>query len=73
MFTMYSFRIFSLGLNETILEKPECPKSPLNLPGVCTLIHKCPQVYTHLTDLESYKKYFCDLKGYAGVCCTKED
>ncbi|KAG5868614.1 Inter-alpha-trypsin inhibitor heavy chain H4, partial [Gonioctena quinquepunctata] len=65
--------IFSLGLNETILEKPECPISPLNLPGVCTLIHKCPQVYTHLTDLESYKKYFCDLKGFAGVCCTKED
>ncbi|KAG5867691.1 Inter-alpha-trypsin inhibitor heavy chain H4, partial [Gonioctena quinquepunctata] len=65
--------IFSLGLSETILEKPECPKSPLNLPGVCTLIHKCPQVYTHLTDLESYKKYFCDLKGFAGVCCTNED
>ncbi|CAG9863255.1 unnamed protein product [Phyllotreta striolata] len=62
---------FKLGLNETISAQPECPKSVSDAPGTCTLINKCPQVFTQLTDLQVYEKYFCDLQGFAGVCCPK--
>lgn len=62
---------FNLGLNETISTQPECPKSPSNAPGTCTLINKCPQIFTQLTDLHVYEKYFCDIQGFAGVCCPK--
>ncbi|XP_056645310.1 inter-alpha-trypsin inhibitor heavy chain H4-like isoform X1 [Diorhabda sublineata] len=62
---------FKLGLNETVLTHPECPSTTPHQTGKCTLIHECPQVFTQLTDIQTYEKYFCDLQGFAGVCCPK--
>ncbi|CAG9823444.1 unnamed protein product [Phaedon cochleariae] len=64
---------FILGLNETISDHPVCPKTPLDQPGECTLINSCPQIFDKLTSLQVYEQYFCDLKGFAGVCCPKEE
>ncbi|XP_050509623.1 inter-alpha-trypsin inhibitor heavy chain H4 isoform X1 [Diabrotica virgifera virgifera] len=63
---------FKLGLNETESSKPDCPETPLSQPGECTLIHHCSQVYEKLTDIQTYEKYFCDLQGFAGICCPKQ-
>ncbi|XP_076256938.1 inter-alpha-trypsin inhibitor heavy chain H4-like isoform X2 [Rhynchophorus ferrugineus] len=62
-------RNYTLGLNEQFGEGNECSNSVDNSTGHCTLIHECPKVHNYLTDLETYKKYFCEQKSYAGVCC----
>ncbi|XP_076256912.1 inter-alpha-trypsin inhibitor heavy chain H4-like isoform X3 [Rhynchophorus ferrugineus] len=60
---------YTLGLNEQLGDGKECSNSVNNSTGHCTLLHECPKVHSYLTDLETYKKYFCEQKSYAGVCC----
>ncbi|XP_066157738.1 inter-alpha-trypsin inhibitor heavy chain H4-like isoform X2 [Euwallacea fornicatus] len=63
--------IYSLGVGETITVQPECHNSIDNSSGNCTLLDQCPQIHPKLTDLVTYKKYFCELQQstIAGVCC----
>ncbi|KAJ8920647.1 hypothetical protein NQ315_004786 [Exocentrus adspersus] len=63
--------IYDLGLNETVTDSPECPQTPRNSAGTCVLLYKCPQIFPDLKDESVYKKYFCELNGFAGVCCPK--
>ncbi|KAJ8955623.1 hypothetical protein NQ318_001453, partial [Aromia moschata] len=65
--------VYKLGLNHTVANNPECQNAPQNKTGLCTLLHKCPQVHPDLKDVRVYEKYFCALEGYAGVCCPKEE
>ncbi|KAJ8965894.1 hypothetical protein NQ317_005462, partial [Molorchus minor] len=64
---------YDLGLDHVIGDKPECSNAPQNSTGICTLLHKCPKVYPELKNEQVYQKFFCDLNGYAGVCCPKEE
>ncbi|XP_066249128.1 inter-alpha-trypsin inhibitor heavy chain H4-like isoform X3 [Euwallacea similis] len=63
--------VYSLGVGETITDQPECHNSINNSSGNCTLLDQCPQIHANLTDLDTYKKYFCELqqRTIAGVCC----
>ncbi|KAJ3655069.1 hypothetical protein Zmor_014212 [Zophobas morio] len=60
---------FKLGRGGDVTIRPNCPKTPNNSTGVCTIIYDCPQVFSLLTDVNIYLQYFCPLNEYAGVCC----
>jgi len=61
---------YKLGLNETISDNIYCHRTPLNSAGHCSLIHKCPQIHSHLTDMVVLVQHFCTLRNeYAGICC----
>ncbi|KAF7286210.1 hypothetical protein GWI33_007167 [Rhynchophorus ferrugineus] len=62
-------KYYTLGLNEKFGEGQECSNSVNNSSGRCTLLHECPNVHDYLTDFQTYKKYFCKRRKYAGVCC----
>ncbi|XP_076256928.1 inter-alpha-trypsin inhibitor heavy chain H4-like isoform X2 [Rhynchophorus ferrugineus] len=62
-------KYYTLGLNEKFGEGQECSNSVNNSSGRCTLLHECPSVHDYLTDFQTYKKYFCKRRKYAGVCC----
>ncbi|XP_018570730.1 inter-alpha-trypsin inhibitor heavy chain H4 isoform X2 [Anoplophora glabripennis] len=64
---------YGLGLDKNITDSPVCPKTPRNSIGTCELLYKCPQIFPDLTNENVYKNYFCELDGYAGVCCPKEE
>ncbi|XP_057662727.1 inter-alpha-trypsin inhibitor heavy chain H4-like isoform X1 [Diorhabda carinulata] len=51
-----------------------CAKTPKGTEGgLCTLIKDCPEVFSDLTDFETYKQYSCPVQNeYAGVCCPKK-
>ncbi|XP_022906161.2 inter-alpha-trypsin inhibitor heavy chain H4-like [Onthophagus taurus] len=46
-----------------------CPLTPLNGSGHCKYIHECPNMLQHLTDMQIFGQYQCDLNGYAAICC----
>ncbi|KAF2888753.1 hypothetical protein ILUMI_17420 [Ignelater luminosus] len=61
---------YKLGLNETITDNVDCPKTPLNALGHCSLLHSCPQVHALLTSSDVFVQHVCILKNeYAGICC----
>ncbi|XP_063902781.1 inter-alpha-trypsin inhibitor heavy chain H4-like isoform X2 [Zophobas morio] len=60
---------FQLGQKNAVTTRPSCPSTPTNTTGVCTIIFDCPEVFTLLTDINVYLKFFCPLNDYAGVCC----
>ncbi|XP_063902809.1 inter-alpha-trypsin inhibitor heavy chain H3-like [Zophobas morio] len=60
---------FQLGQKSVVTTRPSCPSTPKNTTGICTIIFDCPEVFTLLTDINVYLKYFCPLNKYAGVCC----
>ncbi|KAL3280742.1 hypothetical protein HHI36_003977 [Cryptolaemus montrouzieri] len=47
-----------------------CMKTVSNKLGLCKLLHECPQAHPYLTDLATFKTYFCPLRRYAGICCN---
>ncbi|CAH1113787.1 unnamed protein product [Psylliodes chrysocephalus] len=65
------FKIGKSSLNLPTGDK--CPKNPQGGEGTCTLIKDCPEVFTLLTDFDTYKQYFCPVQNkFAGVCCPKK-
>ncbi|XP_063902787.1 inter-alpha-trypsin inhibitor heavy chain H4-like isoform X1 [Zophobas morio] len=60
---------FQLGQKSVVTTRPSCPSTPTNTTGICTIIFDCPEVFTLLTDISVYLKYFCPLTKYAGMCC----
>ncbi|KAJ3655079.1 hypothetical protein Zmor_014221 [Zophobas morio] len=60
---------FQLGQKGAVTTRLNCPSTPTNTTGVCTIIFDCPEVFKLLTDINVYLKYFCQLNEYAGVCC----
>ncbi|KAF2885858.1 hypothetical protein ILUMI_20315 [Ignelater luminosus] len=64
---------YKLGLNETITDSVDCPKTPLNEAGHCSLLHSCPQVHSLLISSDVFVQHVCILKNeYAGVCCPND-
>lgn len=61
---MYILGTYELGLNETLLIRPDCNNSISNSSGGCVLINKCPQLYTQLPDQATYEKHFCEVEGW---------
>nr|XP_023015428.1 inter-alpha-trypsin inhibitor heavy chain H4-like isoform X6 [Leptinotarsa decemlineata] len=67
--------IYDIGKNATVPPGLDCPKTPENgtIPGQCTLLKDCPEVFTYLIDFQVYLQYFCPLETtFAGVCCPKK-
>ncbi|RZC39131.1 inter-alpha-trypsin inhibitor heavy chain H4-like, partial [Asbolus verrucosus] len=65
---------YHLSLDAAIANQPECSETPTNsTAGICTLLPKCPQVFSHLTDVQVFEKYFCPLDTYVGICCPVTD
>ncbi|KRT81312.1 VWA domain-containing protein [Oryctes borbonicus] len=60
---------YKLGLNETSTDNVPCPATPQNGPGLCKLLHECPEVYYFLTNVYIFQQYFCEMRGLAAVCC----
>lgn len=61
---------YKLGLNTTLTDVVDCPKTPLNAAGHCSLLSACTQVYSLLTTFESFVQHSCILNNeYAGICC----
>ncbi|KAK5647081.1 hypothetical protein RI129_005545 [Pyrocoelia pectoralis] len=61
---------YKLGINETISDVVNCPKTPLNQEGRCKLLHNCPKAYPFLRTSLNFFDHFCVLKNeFAGVCC----
>ncbi|XP_068904451.1 inter-alpha-trypsin inhibitor heavy chain H4-like isoform X4 [Tenebrio molitor] len=66
--------MLKLGQSGDVTVHPECSKTPLNdNTGECTLLYDCPEVFSVLTDINIYFKYFCPLNEFAGVCCPKKN
>lgn len=52
---------YHIGNKQTVVEEKTCKVAELE--GKCTLLSACPDVYSKLIDLETYKKeYFCTLE-----------
>ncbi|KAF2898985.1 hypothetical protein ILUMI_07190 [Ignelater luminosus] len=65
---------YKLGLNETLAESEDCPKTPFNTPGKCRLLHSCSTVFSQLTSASDLDTHFCVLKNeFAGICCPETD
>lgn len=55
---------FPLGIGISIPEGPFCLHTPMSsLPGMCQLLHECPEVHEFLTNIFIFKQYFCQLQG----------
>ncbi|XP_030759814.1 inter-alpha-trypsin inhibitor heavy chain H4-like isoform X7 [Sitophilus oryzae] len=60
---------YPLGQNETLGLGDTCTNSVNTTNGQCTLLHECKVIQSYLTDFATYKQHFCEIKGFAGVCC----
>ncbi|GJQ67353.1 hypothetical protein Trydic_g8244 [Trypoxylus dichotomus] len=60
---------YRLGLNETSSDDVPCPATPQNGPGLCKLLHECPEVHNFLTNVYIFQQYYCEMRGLAAVCC----
>ncbi|KAK9736763.1 Vault protein inter-alpha-trypsin domain [Popillia japonica] len=60
---------YKLGLNETTTDDIPCPATPSNGAGVCRLLHECPEVHRLLTNVYIFQQYYCEMRGFAAVCC----
>ncbi|XP_074041441.1 inter-alpha-trypsin inhibitor heavy chain H4 isoform X3 [Leptinotarsa decemlineata] len=66
---------YELGEHASVAAGLDCPETPLNgtISGQCTLLKDCHEVFTYLTDFQTFEKYFCPLESkYVGVCCPKK-
>ncbi|RZC37145.1 hypothetical protein BDFB_007453 [Asbolus verrucosus] len=52
---------FKLGKSSDVNNRPDCPQTPLNGTGICTILFDCPQVFSLLSDFDVYLRYFCPL------------
>lgn len=52
---------YLIGNNQTVVEAKKCQVESLNVSGDCTLLARCPSVYSKLNTFEIYEQYFCSL------------
>ncbi|KAL3280735.1 hypothetical protein HHI36_003971 [Cryptolaemus montrouzieri] len=57
---------YKLGMSAVIDNHPECPLTPLNGTGTCTLLKDCSSVYSHLKNVKTYTSFFCSLLSLLG-------
>lgn len=54
-------KTYLVGSKDTVVETQQCKVEKFGIFGNCTLISSCPSIYSELTDIESFKEYFCTL------------
>ena len=54
---------YKLGLNETSTEADHvpCPATPKNGPGICKLLHECPEIHYLLSNVYIFQQYYCEM------------
>ncbi|XP_026466177.1 inter-alpha-trypsin inhibitor heavy chain H4-like isoform X2 [Ctenocephalides felis] len=65
----HSYNFTSLELPS----QPECDNAVSSGSGKCVPLLYCPGAQNQIISLDIYRKFFCTVEGFAGVCCDENN